>query len=161
MQTKKSEHTLKNAGPSRFLVIEQDQGTIDEQAAILLHLAERAPMALTVHSGSRSLHGWFYCQGQPEERLRAFLRYAVTLGQIGRRGRAASLCGCQTEHETTATDRRSTSSTPGSPNEPPEGWPDIVETLLIDAEGSGVELELAKTLEDIRGFLCRYVMFSS
>jgi hypothetical protein len=41
-----------------------------------------------------------------------------------------------------------------------EAWPDIVETLLIDAEGS-VELELAKTLEDIRGFLCRYVMFSS
>ena len=77
---KESEHTLENTGPRRFLVIEQDQGTIDEQAAILLHLAERAPMALAVHSGSKSLHGWFYCHGQPEERLRSFMRSPVTLG---------------------------------------------------------------------------------
>ena len=77
---KESEHTLENTGPRRFLVIEQDQGTIDEQAAILLHLAERAPMALAVHSGSKSLHGWFFCQGRSEERLQEFMRYAVTLG---------------------------------------------------------------------------------
>ena len=36
---------------------------------MLLHLAERAPMALVVHSGGKSLHGWFYCVGQPEDRL--------------------------------------------------------------------------------------------
>ena len=77
---KESEHTLENTGPRRFLVIEQDAGTVDEQAAILAHLAERAPLALAVHSGSKSLHGWFFCQGQPEERLQAFMRYAVTLG---------------------------------------------------------------------------------
>jgi hypothetical protein len=77
---KESEHTLENTGPRRFLVVEQDGGTIDEQAALLAHLAERAPLALAVHSGSKSLHGWFYCAGQPEERLRAFMRYAVTLG---------------------------------------------------------------------------------
>jgi hypothetical protein len=77
---KESEHSLENTGPRRFLVIDQDQGTIDEQAAILLHLAERAPMALAVHSGSKSLHGWFFCQGQSEERLQQFMRYAVTLG---------------------------------------------------------------------------------
>ena len=77
---KESEHTLENTGPRRFLVIEQDAGTIDEQAALLAHLAALAPLALAVHSGSRSLHGWFYCHGQPEERLRAFMRYAVTLG---------------------------------------------------------------------------------
>ena len=75
-----SEHTLDNTGPRRFLVIEQDTGTVDEQAAILIHLADLAPMALTVHSGSKSLHGWFYCQGQSEERLRVFMRHAVTLG---------------------------------------------------------------------------------
>jgi hypothetical protein len=61
-------------------VIEQDTGTVDQHAAILAHLAERAPMALAVHSGSKSLHGWFFCQGEPEERLRSFIRYAVTLG---------------------------------------------------------------------------------
>ena len=61
-------------------MIEQDAGTVDEQAAILAHLAERAPLALAVHSGRKSLHGWFFCHGQPEERLQVFMRYAVALG---------------------------------------------------------------------------------
>jgi hypothetical protein len=77
---KESAHTLETTGPRRFLVIEQDGGTIDEQAAILLHLAKRAPLSLAVHSGSKSIHGWFYCVGQTEERLRAFVQYAVSLG---------------------------------------------------------------------------------
>jgi hypothetical protein len=77
---KESEHCLANTGPRRFLVIEQDKGTLDEQAAILLHLAGCAPLALAVHSGGKSIHGWFYCQGQPKERMRSFMRYAVTLG---------------------------------------------------------------------------------
>jgi hypothetical protein len=77
---KESEHCLANTGQRRFLVIEQDRGTTDEQASILLHLAERAPLALGVHSGSKSLHGWFYCHGQSEERLVSFMRYAVSLG---------------------------------------------------------------------------------
>jgi hypothetical protein len=77
---KESAHTLETTGPRRFLVIEQDNGTIDKQAAVLLHLAERAPLAIAVHSGSKSIHGWFYCAWQPEENLRAFMRYAVSLG---------------------------------------------------------------------------------
>jgi hypothetical protein len=77
---RQSEHSLENTGPRRFLVIEQDQGTIDEQAAILLHLAELRPMALAVHSGSKSLHGWFYCAGQSEERAQELMRYGATLG---------------------------------------------------------------------------------
>ena len=77
---RESEHTLENTGPRRFLVIEQDRGSVDEQSAVLLHLAERAPLALAVHSGSKSIHGWFYCANQPEERLRVFMRYAVSLG---------------------------------------------------------------------------------
>lgn len=77
---RESEHTSENTGPRRFLVIEQDSGSVDEQSAILLHLAERAPLALAVHSGSKSIHGWFYCANQPEERLRVFMRYAVSLG---------------------------------------------------------------------------------
>src|SRR5262249_1369032 len=68
-ERKESAHALSITGPRRFLVIEQDGGTIDEQAAVLLHLAERAPLALAVHSGSKSIHGWFYCVGQTEERL--------------------------------------------------------------------------------------------
>ena len=77
---KDSAHALSITGPRRFLIIEQDSGTIDEQSAVLLHLAERAPLAVAVHSGSKSIHGWFYCVGQPEEKLRRFMRYAVSLG---------------------------------------------------------------------------------
>lgn len=77
---RESEHTLANTGPRRFLVIEQDTGTPDEQAAVILHLAEHGPLALVVQSGGKSHHAWFYCHGQDEGRLRAFMRYAVSLG---------------------------------------------------------------------------------
>ena len=77
---KRSQHTLENTGERRFLVVEQDSGTPDEQASVLLHLAGMAPLALAVHSGSKSIHGWFYCVGKPEESLRAFMNYAVRLG---------------------------------------------------------------------------------
>jgi hypothetical protein len=77
---KESQHTLENTGPRRFLVVEQDRGCVDEQSAVLLHLAKRAPLALALHSGSKSIHGWFFAAGQPEERLRVFMRYAVSLG---------------------------------------------------------------------------------
>jgi hypothetical protein len=77
---KRSEHCLDNTGPRRFLVVEFDSGSPDEHAAILLHLATRAPLAIAVHSGGKSLHGWFYCAGQPDESLHKFMRYAVMLG---------------------------------------------------------------------------------
>ncbi len=77
---RESEHTLDATGPRRFLVVEQDKGTTDEQSAVLLHLAERAPLALALHSGGKSIHGWFTAHGQPEDRLRRFMRYAVSLG---------------------------------------------------------------------------------
>jgi hypothetical protein len=77
---KESAHALSNTGRRWYLVIEQDRGTVDKQAAVLYHLAQQAPLALAVHSGSKSLHGWFYCLGQTEERLRIFMRDAVSLG---------------------------------------------------------------------------------
>ena len=77
---KQSQHTLENTGERRFLVVEQDSGTADEQASVLLHLAGMAPLVLAVHSGSKSIHGWFYCEGRPEEQLRRFMNYAVRLG---------------------------------------------------------------------------------
>jgi hypothetical protein len=77
---RESQHTLSNTGPRRFLVIEQDSGTPDEQASVMVHLAKIAPLVLAVHSGSKSIHGWFYCVGKPEESLRAFMNYAVRLG---------------------------------------------------------------------------------
>jgi hypothetical protein len=77
---KRSPHALSITGARRFLVVEFDQGTVDQHAALLLHLASTAPMPLVVHSGGKSLHGWFYCLGQSEEKLRRFFNYAVSLG---------------------------------------------------------------------------------
>lgn len=82
---RRSQHTLDATGPRRFLVIEGDKLDgepipKDTQAAVLLHLAERAPLALAVDSGGKSLHGWFFCQGADETKLRRFFAYAVTLG---------------------------------------------------------------------------------
>jgi hypothetical protein len=77
---KTSEHSLDNTGPRRFLVVEQDAGTSDEQAAVLLYLAARAPLAAAVHSGSKSIHGWFYAEGRNEDANRRFMEFAVSLG---------------------------------------------------------------------------------
>lgn len=77
---KLSFHTESNTGPRRFLIVEFDRGTLDQQAALLWHLARFAPLALGVFSGGKSAHGWFFCQGQPEDKLRRFFDYAVSLG---------------------------------------------------------------------------------
>lgn len=75
-----SMRTNENTGPRRFLIVEFDDATLDEQAALLMHLAQRAPMVLVVYSGNKSLHGWFYCAGEPEEKVRKFFDYAMSLG---------------------------------------------------------------------------------
>lgn len=97
---KLSAHALSNTGPRRFLVVEFDfdasnsaeelrvlnrlavegRDVRDLCAALLLHLAETAPLALAVHSGGKSLHGWFYCDGVPEQRVWSTFQYAVSLG---------------------------------------------------------------------------------
>jgi hypothetical protein len=99
-QHKWSAHALSNTGPRRFLIVEFDfdasnsgeearllEGLATEGrdvkdlcAALLLHLAEKAPLTLVVHSGQKSLHGWFYCAEVPEEKVRRFFQYAVSLG---------------------------------------------------------------------------------
>lgn len=97
---KLSAHALSNTGPRRFLIVEFDfdatnsaeEGRLLERlatqgrdvrdlcAALLLHLAEKAPLVLAVHSGGKSLHAWFYCADVPEEKVLRFFRYAVSLG---------------------------------------------------------------------------------
>jgi hypothetical protein len=77
---KQSAHALSNNGPRRFLIVEFDQGTTDEHAALLIHLAGFAPLVCAVHSGGKSLHGWFLVANQPEEKILRFFRYAVSLG---------------------------------------------------------------------------------
>ena len=77
---KNSAHALSITGKRRYLVIEFDKGDVDNHAALLLHLAESAPLALVVHSGSKSLHGWFAVHEQTEPQLRRFMSYCVSLG---------------------------------------------------------------------------------
>ena len=77
---RRSRHTLANTGPRRFLICEFDTGTADEHAALLLHLGTLAPLVCAVHSGGKSLHGWFYVRDLPEAMVERFFRYAVSLG---------------------------------------------------------------------------------
>jgi hypothetical protein len=99
---KNSVRCLDNTGERQFLVIEFDIAeagdwgphmkgwqargisTFDAQAALLVHLATkdlpRFPLTMAVNSGKRSLHGWFRCQGLPEEQTQAFMERAVRLG---------------------------------------------------------------------------------
>jgi len=77
---KESKHTLANTGARRFLICEFDSGKTDEHAALLLHLGTFAPLVCAVHSGGKSLHGWFFVSDQPEAKVEKFFRYAVSLG---------------------------------------------------------------------------------
>jgi hypothetical protein len=99
-QGRLSAHALSNTGRREFLDVEfdfdashsakearlferlawQGRDVRDLCAALLLHLAEKAPLALAVYSGRKSLHGWFYCAGIREETVSQFFRYAVSLG---------------------------------------------------------------------------------
>jgi hypothetical protein len=40
--------------------------TLDAQAALILRLMEIGPLVMVTFSGSKSLHSWFYCEGEPE-----------------------------------------------------------------------------------------------
>jgi hypothetical protein len=75
-----SKHSLDNTGPRRFLICEFDTGTTDEHAALLLHLGTIAPLVCAVHSGGKSLHGWFYVEKSAPDKVQRFFRYAVSLG---------------------------------------------------------------------------------
>jgi hypothetical protein len=126
---KLSAHASSNTGPRRFLIVEFDfdasnsdqeahllerlategRDVRDLCAALLLNLAEKAPLALAVHSGGKSLHGWFYCAGVPEQTVWCTFQYAVSL--IMRIGRARSLRECQMDCGRTAGGKLSISST--------------------------------------------------
>jgi hypothetical protein len=102
---RESAHTLANTGPRRFLVVEFDfaefardgktptpfrdmllkykarKRTVQDLCAnLLLRLNRAVPMVMAVHSGGKSVHGWWYCSGQPEPHVKSFHNYAVSLG---------------------------------------------------------------------------------
>lgn len=80
-----SPRCLGNTGARRWVVLEFDQGTIDEQAALHWYLnaqAERlgwATLRLAVHSGGKSLHGW-YGPVESEETAQKLMTFAARVG---------------------------------------------------------------------------------
>jgi hypothetical protein len=89
---RKSVHSLDNTGPRRFLIIEADRGSLDQQAAVIGHLGAYAPLAAVVFSGSKSVHGWFVCKGTSGEALLQFMEYAVSLGADKRMWLPSQFC---------------------------------------------------------------------
>jgi len=99
-QGKESPRCLDNTGARKFLLVEfdfvkgknafcdsiittmEDMGrtTTDMNAALHAHLQEFLPLGMVVHSGGKSLHGWYPCIGVGEEDQARFLEYALTLG---------------------------------------------------------------------------------
>lgn len=99
-QGRPSPRCLDNTGPRKFLVVEFDfalgknaecdetimtlekigRTTADMNAALHARLQEYLPLGMVVHSGGKSLHGWYPCTEITEEEQGKFLRYALTLG---------------------------------------------------------------------------------
>ena len=99
---KPSKRCLDNTGPRWFLVVEFDfkagdtpPGSIlasmaaeepsrtapDLCAAILMHLmGQGAPLVMAVHSGGKSVHGWFATHGATDDTLKPFFTNACCLG---------------------------------------------------------------------------------
>jgi CHC2-type zinc finger protein len=102
---KVSEHTKESTARRTYLTIEFDFGVygrdgetetewaplvrewraagitvVDACACLHLHLAERLPLLLAVHSGGKSLHGWYPAFNFTDLELRLFMEYAVQLG---------------------------------------------------------------------------------
>jgi hypothetical protein len=71
-----------NTGARQHLVVEIDDPKItkDQQAAILNHLAQFAPLVMVVDSGNKSIHGWFACHGVQEDTIAEFFKLAVEVG---------------------------------------------------------------------------------
>lgn len=72
-----------NTGKRRYLVVESDNSTREQQARILQHLSQLPagpPLIIVVDSAGKSLHGWFNVAGWPDPLARAFFSYAVWLG---------------------------------------------------------------------------------
>lgn len=78
---KESMHTMENTGPRTYLVVEFDEGSHDDHAALLWYLNSGiSPLICAVMSGNKSLHGWFKVDSWTEEAIRNFFERATSIG---------------------------------------------------------------------------------
>jgi hypothetical protein len=78
-----SEKTLDNTGERRHVVVEFDGDLafrFEEQWKLLWHLGQTRPLVMVVHSGNKSLHGWYQVHGLAEAEVWEFFRYAESIG---------------------------------------------------------------------------------
>lgn len=77
---KRSAHCLDATGPRIYLVVEFDKGTLDDHSKLLRFLSIYAPLAMVVHSGNKSLHGWFMVADETEDTIQRFFDRTVMMG---------------------------------------------------------------------------------
>lgn len=77
---KESGRCLANTGERKYLVIESDELSRDEQWILISQLATFAPLVMVLDTGNKSLHAWFECRNESEMLQRHFMAYAVRLG---------------------------------------------------------------------------------
>jgi len=70
-----------NVGPMLRLVVEFDEGTLDEQAAIIGNLMDKGVVVqMVLWSGGKSLHSWVDISQNTEAEKETILRYVAALG---------------------------------------------------------------------------------
>lgn len=116
---------LNNTGPRRWLVVEFDSGTSDEQAALHWHFHTRGEaswprLKCAVFSGKKSLHGW-YGPISSEETARDFMSYCVLHGAD-----PATFTRCQLVRRPAAVRERIPLSKVNVPEWCADFWPEFV-----------------------------------
>ena len=80
-----SARALANVGARRYLVLDFDKGTKDEQAKIIWHLKEKwltkCGLVMVLDSGKRSLHCWWDCTALAREGCGRTLPASSSLGR--------------------------------------------------------------------------------
>ena len=95
-QGKVSKHTLQNTGPRRYLVLDFDDGTLDQHAAIIWHLAVNyAPLTMVLFSGGRVYTLGLTSTIAPKLRFLNSSNMQFRFGPINVYGRVHNLQDCQ------------------------------------------------------------------
>lgn len=73
-----------NIESHKYIIYESDAEGIayrfDKQAGLISRLKKILPLKMVVHSGNKSLHAWYECEGQPPEKVQEFINMGIRLG---------------------------------------------------------------------------------
>lgn len=82
-QGRYTSHCRDATGPRRYIVMENDHGMpVSDQIKILFWVSAQTetPLRLVVHSGGKSVHGWFDTAGATEDQIFDWVKFAVSVG---------------------------------------------------------------------------------